>query len=281
MQRTPTHALAGADADEPLDVGGSSERAYEQLRGKILRGELAPGAAFSQVQLAIELGISRTPLREAVRRLQSEGLLRSEHNRRVRVSPLTTQDFEDLYAMRIALESLAVRIGVPRLSDADLDQVRQAFELSVVAAEKGDLEAYHEPHRRFHLGLFSRAGTRLVERVEDLWDHAERYRRFYHGHAGEQTQIAQLASRDHEGIFTAAAERDGRLCAQRVAAHLGRTALMTMVRVDHRHDPDGIRAALDLVCAEEPALTDDLGPVDEDVRLPGYLRDTEAEAGSR
>jgi GntR family transcriptional regulator, rspAB operon transcriptional repressor len=70
--------------------------AYEQLRSKILLGELAPGATFSQVQLASQLGISRTPLREAVRLLQTEGLLDSEPNRRVRVSPLTTEDFEDL-----------------------------------------------------------------------------------------------------------------------------------------------------------------------------------------
>ena len=72
-------------------AAAAREHAYDQLRNKILVGELAPGATFSQVQLATELGVSRTPLREAVRLLQTEGLLRSEPKRRVRVAPLTTE----------------------------------------------------------------------------------------------------------------------------------------------------------------------------------------------
>src|SRR4051812_50198781 len=70
------------DADEALQGGASTRHAYEQLRSKILLGELAPGTAFSQVQLSRQLGVSRTPLREAVRLLQTEGLLQSEPKRR-------------------------------------------------------------------------------------------------------------------------------------------------------------------------------------------------------
>jgi DNA-binding GntR family transcriptional regulator len=74
----------------------SSEHAYEQLRALTLSDEFVPGAAFSEVQLVEQLGISRTLLH----RLEAKRLLRSEHNRRVRVSLLSTSDFEHLYAMR-------------------------------------------------------------------------------------------------------------------------------------------------------------------------------------
>lgn len=259
-------------AEEPLEAA-SSEHAYEQLRGKILSGELPPGTTFSQVQLATQLGVSRTPLREAIRRLQSERLLWSEHNRRVRVSPLSTTDFEDLYAMRITLDSLAARITVPQLTEDELAALREAHEIATAAATSGDLVAYHEPHRRFHYGLYAHAGDRLIARVEDLWDHADRYRLLYQGHAGERTYLVQLASVDHAAILEAAEDGDAGLCARRIAAHLARTALMTIVRVDHGHDPVRVRAALELVSADDPTLSVPPTTTTDDVRVLGYVRD--------
>jgi DNA-binding GntR family transcriptional regulator len=266
-------AASAVPPEEPADGVAPSEHAYDALRARILSGQLAPGSTFSQVQLAQQLGISRTPLREAVRRLQSEGLVRSEHNRRVRVSPLSTRDFEQLYTMRIALDSLAVRISVPHLSAGQLDAVRESYRRTTEAAAKGDLPGYRAPHRRFHMGLSAHAGGRLLAQVEDLWDHADRYRLLYHGHAGDQTQIMQLASREHAEILAAAEQGDAERCARRLAAHLARTALMTMVRVDPRHDPSGIRAALDLVDADEPTAGGQRDGVSSDVPVLGYERD--------
>ena len=263
----------GGAAAQPAEEGPSSDHAYEALRARILSGELAPGSAFSQVQVALQLGISRTPLREAVRRLQSEGLLRSDHNRQVRVSPLSTRDFEQLYTMRIALDSLAAKISVPQLTDSELARISEEFRLTAAAAERGDLSAYRPPHRRFHLGLSAHAGQRLLAQVSDLWDHADRYRLLYSGHAGDRTQIMQLASREHGAILEAAEQRDATECGRLIAAHLARTALMTMVRVDHRYDPVGIRAALDLVCAEDPTAGKQAVAEATDVAVLGYERD--------
>ena len=117
--------------------GASTQHAYEELRRQILQGELAPGATFSQVQLSDQLGVSRTPLREAVRLLQMEGLLRAEPRRRVRVSPLSTEDFEDLYAIRIALESLAVRLTVPQLDQTELANTKLRAPRVVCRSERG------------------------------------------------------------------------------------------------------------------------------------------------
>lgn len=236
-----------AERVDPASRAGSAEHAYERLRQRILSGEISPGTAFSQVQLASELGISRTPLREAVRRLQSEGLLRSERNRRVRVSPLSTGDLEDLYAIRIGLDSLATHMTVPRLTGAEMGRLRSLHAAQKRALLADDLAAYHEPHRLFHHALYQHAGPRHLAQVRDLWDHAERYRLLYLGHAGDRAHLVHLAGADHDAILAAARARDADGCARLVAEHLARTALMTIVRVDHRHEPTRVRAALALV----------------------------------
>ena len=243
---------ANGDADA-LDGGASTRHAYEELRRRILFGELEPGATFSQVQLSTQLGVSRTPLREAVRLLQTEGLLRSEPRRRVRVSPITTDDFEDLYAMRVVLDSLAVRLTVPLLSREELAEIRVAYLEATAAAGREDLDAYRDAHRRFHSGLFAHAGARLVARVEEYWDHAERYRLLYM-RSGEITDHVRLVDADHGGILEAAEQRDAVLAGKRTAAHLARTALMTLIHIDPRHDPARVRTALAHVYAEDPTV---------------------------
>jgi DNA-binding GntR family transcriptional regulator len=256
MQDCDCMQIARSDPAEPLEGGASTRHAYEQLRRMILLGELAPGATFSQVQLSNELGVSRTPLREAVRLLQTERLLDSEPKRRVRVAPLTAEDFEDLYAMRIVLDSLAVRLTVPRLSEPEIADVRLAYLETTATATAGDVAGYREAHRRFHLGLFQHAGPRLRERVQDLWDHAERYRRLHFEQAGEATHLVRLVQRDHAAILEAAQSADADLAARQMAEHLARTALMTLAHTDHRHDPARVRAALEHVYAQDPTAGD-------------------------
>src|SRR5579885_1654687 len=102
------------------DNGQNSDDVYARVREAILDGELAPGTVMSQVALAEDLGISRTPLREALRMLQSEGLIDAQPNRRVRVAPMTPQDLEDLWIIRVTLEAEALRLSVPRMTPEDL-----------------------------------------------------------------------------------------------------------------------------------------------------------------
>jgi hypothetical protein len=89
-----------------------------------------------------------------------EGLLKAEPRRRVRVSPLSTEDFEDLYAIRISLESLAVRITLPQLTDAELAEIKLAYLEWSAAVRQGDSTAWRESHRRFHFSLYTRAVRR-------------------------------------------------------------------------------------------------------------------------
>ena len=222
----------------------STRHAYEQLRLSILEGRLEPGTAFSQVQLAHQLGVSRTPLREAVRLLQMEGLVHSEYNRRVTVAPLTLSGCEQLYAMRIALEPLAVRLSVPCLTAADLDAIgRDLVELEE-SIDRDGIDHARAAHRQFHLGLFAHAGELLTARVGDLWDHAERFRLLYQREATAEISLQRMASAEHHAILEAARRGDDTGAGERVAEHLGRVVLTTLASVDIRYDPRAVRAAL-------------------------------------
>ena len=222
-------------------VEDSTTLAYEQVRRAILSGALEPGSWVSQVQLAAQLNVSRTPLREALRLLQTEGLVQADFNRRVRVAPISVPDLEALYAMRLAAEPLAVRLSVPELGADELHELRAAL---------GAMHADDEPavvavnHRRFHVGLVAHAPERLRRHVEDLWDHGERYRIVYQEYDGDRAALIARAVAEHEGILQAAENGDAALCARRVAEHLARAGLAIVAKVDGSRAPRTIREAL-------------------------------------
>lgn len=242
------HALGG----EGLD---STAHAYREVRGAILVGGLQPGSVFSQVQLAARLGISRTPLREALRLLQKEGLVRAEARRRFRVASLDLGDLEQLYAMRLGLEPLAARATVPLLGDVELGEVRAALDEGARALARGDAPALRTPHRRFHLGLIAHAGERLRGTVTELWDHAERYRLMYHQTAEDEMAVYTLADSEHRAILAAAESRDGERTGRLLAQHLARTALTIFAARSPGQEPRLIRDALR-----------HSGPIEPDVR---------------
>ena len=101
--------------------------AHARLRRLIIRGAIAPGSELSQVELARRVGVSTTPLREALRRLEAEGLVDSRHNRRPRVRPLDVEELDSIYAARIMLEGLALRLTVPAMADEQLTRLHETI----------------------------------------------------------------------------------------------------------------------------------------------------------
>src|SRR4051812_6896620 len=153
--------------------GLGTEAVYQRVREAILEGEIAPGATMSQVALADELGISRTPLREALRMLQSEGLVDAERNRRVRVAPISPRDLEELCVMRVTLEAEAIRLAVPRMTDDDLARLEGYNAEMAHFARAKDYRRWVVPHQAFHRALPSPAGERFTALLTQLFDHAE------------------------------------------------------------------------------------------------------------
>jgi DNA-binding GntR family transcriptional regulator len=235
------------DSAGMVEPANSTAQAYETVREAILNADLAPGQVVSQVQLAAELNVSRTPLREALRRLQSEGLLEGDFNRRLRVASLTVSDLEQIAAMRIMLESLGVQTSVPLLSDADLARAAEAFDaMDAVWVSTGSFHEFTVHHRIFHTTLFCAAGERMCMQLEELWDHAERYRAIYRTSANDRLTLTATAHDEHEAILLAARERDADQCRRLTASHLARTALTTIATLEATYDPKMIRQATTL-----------------------------------
>src|SRR4029077_11968621 len=112
---------------------------YELLREQILEGAFDPEIPISQIKLAESLGVSRTPLREALRMMQRDGLIDSEPHRRVRVTALSIPDLEELDAARIVIESLALRITLPRATESDIDELEAVLAAMGKAAANRDV----------------------------------------------------------------------------------------------------------------------------------------------
>ena len=209
--------------------GDGVELVHEKIRHLILSGELRAGESFSVVQLAAQCGVSRTPLREAVRMLQREGLLTGKPNRRFVVAPFSFGDLEQIYAMRLVLEDAAVRASVPRMSPEDIADVRGHLARMEHFAGHDDFDRWEIAHQAFHTGLIAHAGERFRATLAELLDHSERYRRYY---MVNDPALGAQAAREHMAIFSAVAARDAEASARSLAMHLSRTAcgVLDMIR---------------------------------------------------
>jgi DNA-binding GntR family transcriptional regulator len=227
--------------------GQNTDDVYERVRAAILDGDLAPGAVMSQVALAEELGISRTPLREALRMLQSEGLVEGEPNRRVRVAPMSAQDLEELYIIRVALEAQALRLSVPQMTSADIARLEGYMAEMAHFAQEKDYVRWNAPHRQFHRALTAGAGERVNMMLDQLFDHAERYRRLHIGHGPTAWATVQ-----HRDILDACKAGDRERSAGLLAGHLARTGLEVSELLDPGHDPVALRTTIVDVGGEVP-----------------------------
>jgi len=154
-----------------------AEVAYELVRDQLLRGDLVPGSVIQQAALARDLGISTTPLREALRRLMMEGLVELDAHRDARVTRLTAEEARDLVEIRRSLDPLAAGLAAERRTRDDLALIRStAEELLPLRTDPGPVAL--ATHRRFHVAIYTASHNQLlVQTLDGLWDKADRYRR--------------------------------------------------------------------------------------------------------
>ncbi len=188
------------------------------LRAAILRGELAPGQRLRAAEVAEELALSPTPVREAFARLAGEGLVELLPQRGARVAPVSFEDALDLYELRLLVEPEAVRRSVEHGDAAWLSTLDTAHRALVEPA--ADLAELLERHRAFHRVLVAACpSSRLRDLVDELGTHAQRYAAL-----GAQREEGHAAAADeHDRLVRAAAGGDGDAAAAVVRVHLGHT----------------------------------------------------------
>ena len=214
---------------------------HDQLRAAILRGDISAGEIHSQTQLAERLGVGRTPLREALRLLQQEGLIYSEPHRRVRIAEFSIADVEDLYIVRLALENVAAKITLPGLQPEDIAEMEGLLAQMDHYAEAGDFDRLEVPHRAFHARLVSHGGARMTRLIAEASDHADRYRRQYRRVLPGMWPTQRA---DHRAMLDAAAHHDADAGAAAMTTHYSRTALDLIAHFDSDYQPVRLQSAI-------------------------------------
>ncbi len=183
----------------------AQEAVLEALRRAIATGELPPGQQIRQEALAEAYGVSRVPVREALKILEGEGQVTYEPHRGYFVAELSVADLLEVYRIRALLESEAVRVSLPRLSEEDVERAADAVADCEAAAVRGDLGAMTAANRRLHLGLVEAAGLpRLARLVRVLWDATDAYRFVYYGDAANRDAV----NAEHRALLEAVRRRD-------------------------------------------------------------------------
>lgn len=206
-------------SNESLKRGDRAQHIEVQLREAIIAGKLAPGSALRQEELAKRFASSRMPIREALRTLNAEGLVQLIPNKGAIVSPIDANELRENFEMREVAETLAIRLAVPNLSNAQIDRAAQ-IQAAIVGSEVID---FGPANKAFHTTLYAPAERpRLIAHILGLHDIADRYLRFTLLHL----DYIVRSSDEHDAILEACYRRDVEAAVRLTSAHIthaGRT----------------------------------------------------------
>ncbi|MDQ1058418.1 DNA-binding GntR family transcriptional regulator [Arthrobacter globiformis] len=193
--------------------------AYSELRQLILSGGLAPGSRVSQYELADNMQMSITPLREAIRRLSSEGLIIMDTHRDSRVADVSASEARELLEVRLSLEPSATGLAAHRRTEADIAAMRTAAEKLLPVTRVWGEEAI-TAHRDFHRAVYAAShNASMIKLLDDLWDKSDRYRRLgLELPSGDEPRTIDL--NQHHQILELVASGDGPGAAELARTHI-------------------------------------------------------------
>jgi len=209
--RAAPAALAALDRAAPISRATLHEELVGRLRDLIIEGDLAPGAKVPERQLCERFGVSRTPLREALKVLASEGLLDLSPNRGATVARLTVADLDEMFPVMGALEALAGNLACARITDEEVAEIRALHYQMVLHHARRELPQYFRLNQRIHQCIMAAARNRTLSRMYASLAGRIRRARYM---ANMTPERWNRAVEEHEAILEALSQRD--------AARLGR-----------------------------------------------------------
>jgi DNA-binding GntR family transcriptional regulator len=237
--------------DEPdATPSGNLHDVYHRLREAILDGTLAGGEIINQVQLSRRFGVSRTPVREALRMLQAEGLVESQFQQRMRVTAVTAEEVDAVYATWILVDALCVSMTVPRITPDDMARIEAALQRMIAAAGPQSADIWEREHREFHDLLVMYAGPVLRANIDSCWDRSERTRQT---RARAAALSWHMSDDEHVAIVKAYADRSVERAVKGMSTHLARTAVSVIGHLDPSYEPRAIRQALAMISRADSA----------------------------
>lgn len=193
-----------------------ADSVFEQLENDILTGKYEKSQVLTEIALSKELGISRTPIREAIKRLEQENLVRLT-SRGIVVLGLSEKDIEDIYEVRCRIESLAIERCVNNISDSDLVKLKEIIDLQEFYTLKKDAEDIKETDSKFHHFIYTNCGSDILENIlTSLHRKIQKYRKL----SVQDSSRAKMAVEEHREIYKALVLRDAKLASELACKHI-------------------------------------------------------------
>jgi len=197
------------------------EVVFNVLRKEILRGDLKPGERLMEIQLANRLGVSRTPVREAIRKLELEGLVLMIPRRGAEVAKITEKSLRDTLEVRRTLEKLAVTLACQRFTDNELEELRKAADHCGTFLNKNDLMGIARADEKFHNVIYQGTNNqKLIKILSNLSEQVYRYRVEYLKDENTPAQIIK----EHKQLLEAIEARDEELASKIAEIHIDNQA---------------------------------------------------------
>lgn len=192
-------------------------RVFNTIREAILEGSYKPGDVLRESTIATELGVSRTPVREAIRQLELEGLVQSIPNKETVVAGITAEDVQDIYLIRSRLEGLAARKAAERITEEDLHEMEEILALTSFYVEKNEVNQLKELDHKFHDIIYNATHSKTLNHMlSDFHYYIQQARKTSIATPGRPKEVLK----EHEGIYLALKERNGELAEKLVENHI-------------------------------------------------------------
>ena len=205
---------------EPIERSTLHDRVVSRLRDMIIEGQIPAGLRIHEGTLCQQLGISRTPLREALKVLATEGLVELIPGRGARVRKLTAKDVQDMLSVLGVLENLAGVLTCQKATDAEIQEIRRLHDEMIAFYAAGDSLPYFKRNQQIHALMIAFSGNEALASVHDILQ-ARMKRIRYIGDQKQDTWAAAVA--DHETMIAALEARDGERLSAALVEHLSST----------------------------------------------------------
>lgn len=237
-----------------LQRTGLHEDATARLRGLIVRGDLAPGESLIEADLSEALGISRTPLREALKLLASEGLVELRLNRSAIIAPIRHDEVEELFEAVSGIERVAAELAALRMTERDLERMDHLQERMERLHDTGMLRDYFELNQQIHSFIVACSRNRALKGTHDwLLGRVERARLF----ALSSQERWDESLQEHRALLAALKRRDADRAGRVLAQHVVRTGVVVREILDRRGD--GVEQPVDDAAAHNDRATQQEG----------------------
>ena len=208
------------------NAGTLRGKVFSQIQNDILNGLYQPGENLIETKLSEEMGVSRTPIREAIRQLELEGLVQSIPNKGAIVKGISAKDIEDIYTIRMLIEGLAARWAAEKITPEELEELKEAVELEEFYTVKNDISHLLRSDSRFHDIIYKACKSKpLMHTLSTFHHHVQRARSISMNSPGRARQVLE----EHKAIFRAITDRDADRAEKLTTEHV-RNASMNLLK---------------------------------------------------